>query len=234
MCNANTSPGVTQTQGGLCRFARFDTIFRLMAAIFATVGGCDETEGGQLQANSHAGIWDTQSAAGRGASDGLSDGRFLRCKRSGASEIRNVAQRGNRWGQCEQKRADVWVLPSRVVSGQDQLRSTWIGGITATAARPQKTVEGHNPVELIQLLHEQYELLRAEVLDSSRLACGQGMMTMLSRGMAGWIESLQAQYERTRTISNSAICVANEDIDHDWVQALVALVMGAKAGVQHG
>ena len=234
MCKANTSPGVKQTQGGLCRFAKFDTIFRLMAAIFATAGGCDETEGGQLQASSLTGIWDTQSAAGTGASKGLSDGRFLRCKRSGASEIRNVAQRGYRWGQREQKRGDVWVFTSRVVSGQDQLRSTWIGGITATAARPKKTVAVHSPVELIQVLHEQYELLRTEALDSSRSACGQGLMTLLSRGMAGWIESLQAQYERTSTTSSPAICVANGGIDRDWVQALAALVMGAQAGAQVG
>lgn len=64
--------------------------------------------------------------------------------------------------------------------------------------------------------------------------------------MAGWIASLQTQYERTALTVDAAMGVThatNSVIDQDWVQALASLVMGAQAaqaaqaiqaGVPHG
>lgn len=82
--------------------------------------------------------------------------------------------------------------------------------------------------EQVLCLRQEYELLRAEALDINRPARGQGLMTLLGRGMAGWIQSFLAPQVRTQTLALTPLAV---DFDCDWVVTLATLVMGT--GVRH-
>lgn len=80
---------------------------------------------------------------------------------------------------------------------------------------------------LARHLHEQYEQLREEALNDSQPARGQGLMALLSRGTADWIQSLKSLHEPPQHAPATALAMSGTgEVDPEWVLMLAALVLG--------
>ena len=88
------------------------------------------------------------------------------------------------------------------------------------------------PSGLPQYLCGQYEQLRAEVLDANQPARGQGLITLLSCGMADWIRSLESAYGRAGQACPAPVTGVTHTVSMEWVMILTGLVLGE--AVQHG